>query len=398
MEISEREDKSFRSKEKSIRQNISNIIKEFDLKNKKKKVFVDLKDEINKYLIASDVIDVDRYEFYRDERIKIISTDSIQHQVEMESNIFEISNVSTNLKIFQLTTSPNGLYIIRNALPLCSQWSWADIALTSYSQASHTNLSNLALIKQSDDKITCNSDVIILKEKEISCKDLWNKSLSENNNFKSFKRLRWASLGYHYNWTLREYTENVKSDFPLKLSKLCQNLANKINQTMKPEAAIVNYYPIGSQMCGHLDDAEHCMTEPIVSISLGCDAIFLIGGEVNDICPVPILLRGGDVVVMSGESRRCYHGVPVVLPYTTNQIATKSVSEEAQVIDTGDGEGTNANRDYDISKVQYYDSDGELHTPAAAVIDYLAQGRININVRRVTAADGVWAWPDRGAS
>ena len=67
-------------------------------------------------------------------------------------------------------------------------------------------------------------------------------------------------------------------------------------------------------MCGHLDDAEHCMSEPIVSMSLGCSAIFLLGTRSKTDTPKALLLRSGDVVVMSGESRYCYHGIPAILP------------------------------------------------------------------------------------
>ena len=44
-------------------------------------------------------------------------------------------------------------------------------------------------------------------------------------------------------------------------------------------------------------------------ISLGNAAVFLIGGLTRDAEPTPILLRSGDVVIMSGpECRRAYHG------------------------------------------------------------------------------------------
>jgi alkylated DNA repair dioxygenase AlkB len=44
--------------------------------------------------------------------------------------------------------------------------------------------------------------------------------------------------------------------------------------------------------------------------SLGNAAIFLIGGLTRDTEPVPILLRTGDVVIMSGPAcRRAYHGL-----------------------------------------------------------------------------------------
>ena len=42
---------------------------------------------------------------------------------------------------------------------------------------------------------------------------------------------------------------------------------------------------------------------------LGCAAIFLIGGPTRDTEPIPILLRSGDVLIMSGPCRRAYHGM-----------------------------------------------------------------------------------------
>ena len=43
--------------------------------------------------------------------------------------------------------------------------------------------------------------------------------------------------------------------------------------------------------------------------SIGSAAIFLLGGTTRDVEPIPILLRSGDVVIMSGpECRRAYHG------------------------------------------------------------------------------------------
>ena len=59
----------------------------------------------------------------------------------------------------------------------------------------------------------------------------------------------------------------------------------------------------------HVDRSELCATSPLVSISLGCAAVFLIGGPTRDSEPVPILLRSGDVVIMSGPCRRAYHGM-----------------------------------------------------------------------------------------
>ena len=37
-------------------------------------------------------------------------------------------------------------------------------------------------------------------------------------------------------------------------------------------------------------------------------------GLIRDVPPTALLLRGGDAVVMTGQARRSFHGVPRVLP------------------------------------------------------------------------------------
>lgn len=77
---------------------------------------------------------------------------------------------------------------------------------------------------------------------------------------------------------------------------------------LRSEAGIVNYYRPKSTMGGHRDDLELTFEEPVVSISCGCTAVFLIGGASRDVPPVPLVLESGDVVVMGGASRLFYHG------------------------------------------------------------------------------------------
>ena len=53
------------------------------------------------------------------------------------------------------------------------------------------------------------------------------------------------------------------------------------------------------------DDAEGALEQPLVSVSVGCDAVFLIGGAHRDMPPTALLLRSGDVVVMAGARIVC---------------------------------------------------------------------------------------------
>ena len=108
-----------------------------------------------------------------------------------------------------------------------------------------------------------------------------------------------------------------RSPMPSELGELCDDLACACGWRVRAEAAIVNVYGVRSTMGGHLDDAEPCQASPIVSLSLGLDAIYLIGGTTKATAPTPLLLRSGDVVLHGGPSRRFVHGVPRVLSGTT---------------------------------------------------------------------------------
>lgn len=195
------------------------------------------------------------------------------------------------------------------------------------------------------------------------------------------------------------YQKNLKSNFPPDLAALCQSIARQAagcpassSTPFVPEAAIVNYYPLGASMGGHLDDAEHTMEQPIVSLSLGCSAIFLIGGRDRRTRPVPVLLRSGDAVVMSGESRYCYHGVPCILPVNFTPLTS---------VDGADGEDE-GNQDgpcpadfaRSVSSVaDLYGLCTEGDAAARRVVDFLCEARININVRQVRvnpALEHVW--------
>lgn len=99
----------------------------------------------------------------------------------------------------------------------------------------------------------------------------------------------------------------------------------------------------GDMLGGHLDDMEKDWTKPIVSmrysscsfcglshhlcpkphvsqcvkicssISLGCKAIFLLGGKSREDPPIAMFLRSGDAVLMAGEARECFHGSIITL-------------------------------------------------------------------------------------
>lgn len=89
------------------------------------------------------------------------------------------------------------------------------------------------------------------------------------------------------------------------------------NYPLQPEACLVNYYDPGARMGLHQDSDEQDFTAPVVSISLGDTALFRLGGLHREDATRSFKLSSGDVLVLGGQSRLCYHGVDKIYPGTS---------------------------------------------------------------------------------
>jgi alkylated DNA repair protein (DNA oxidative demethylase) len=76
-----------------------------------------------------------------------------------------------------------------------------------------------------------------------------------------------------------------------------------------PECCLVNFYGEGARMGMHQDRDEASFDWPVVSISLGDDGLFRMGGTARGGKTQSVWLQSGDVVVMAGAARLAYHGV-----------------------------------------------------------------------------------------
>jgi alkylated DNA repair protein alkB family protein 1 len=170
------------------------------------------------------------------------------------------------------------------------------------------------------------------------------------------KNLRWCRLGESYDWNTSSYQENrkmmgpnftdvseildpsfcdpvinqnptnkPKSNFPSNLEECIKKIVVRVEsvdsnndiQKVKyngynPEVAFVNYYPVGSYMMAHQDKSELTYDRPLVSISLGCSCIFLIGTDNRNDKPYAFCFHSGDAICMTAESRLAFHGVPKI--------------------------------------------------------------------------------------
>lgn len=78
---------------------------------------------------------------------------------------------------------------------------------------------------------------------------------------------------------------------------------------VQPDTCLINYYDGDAKMGLHQDRDEADLTAPVVSISLGDTALFRIGGKDRGGPTQTVLLESGDVLVMGGAARLCFHGV-----------------------------------------------------------------------------------------
>lgn len=81
-----------------------------------------------------------------------------------------------------------------------------------------------------------------------------------------------------------------------------------------PEACLVNVYDETARMGLHQDKDEADFEAPILSLSLGADCRFKLGGTRRGDPAKAFALSSGDAVVLSGPARMRYHGVDRILP------------------------------------------------------------------------------------
>jgi DNA oxidative demethylase len=84
-----------------------------------------------------------------------------------------------------------------------------------------------------------------------------------------------------------------------------------------PEACLINLYDGTAKMGSHQDRDEADFSSPVLSVSLGDEAVFHVGGLARGDPKVRLTLRSGDVLVLEGESRLAFHGIDRVLRDTS---------------------------------------------------------------------------------
>jgi alkylated DNA repair protein (DNA oxidative demethylase) len=137
--------------------------------------------------------------------------------------------------------------------------------------------------------------------------------------------VRMLCLGRHWNARTYQY-EEMRTDFdglpapplPPDLRNLAQEIASSAGMTIEPDLCILNFYEADGRMGLHQDKDEGPRSLaagiPVVSISLGDTARFLLGGVKRRDAVAAMPLESGDAFVFGGPARLRYHGVSRISP------------------------------------------------------------------------------------
>ncbi|CAL8073720.1 unnamed protein product [Calicophoron daubneyi] len=330
-----------------------------------------------------------------------------------------ISQLENSLSCFSV--SLNGPHVHANS-PTLSKTKTSPVTAYALSHEGFFLLRGVLSEKTLDDLLTASlSDWVRWPSKASNVdadvpadEDIWSSSILELKNGHIWDqtfmgKLRWITLGYHYQWGDRCYLESMRGKFPdllanasteilqflerhladEKLPIICDKTKpTELFKNFSPEAAIVNYYRKKTVMGFHTDEVEFEKRAPLISISLGPAAIYLLelsepivpnqslphmihgsGDNIHSTTVLPMVLHHGDVVVMSGPSRLAKHAVPSVLFNIDNAVITSVGTRVAKRL--------YENGEQNWSDDMPYDSFSKL------IVDYVHSTRVNMNVRQV---------------
>lgn len=94
-----------------------------------------------------------------------------------------------------------------------------------------------------------------------------------------------------------------------------------VSQVRMPDCCLVNFYTGAARMGLHQDRDEADFAWPVLSISLGDEALFRVGGTTRGGPTRSLWLRSGDVAILGGAARLAFHGIDRVRPGSSALLA-----------------------------------------------------------------------------
>jgi alkylated DNA repair protein (DNA oxidative demethylase) len=121
----------------------------------------------------------------------------------------------------------------------------------------------------------------------------------------------WVSDSHGYRYSKRDArSQQDWPKIPNSFFELAQQAAHAADfDNFSPDSCLINSYKVGAKMSLHQDRNEKDFSQPIVSVSLGLPATFLIGGLLRNDKTIKVPLVHGDVVVWGASARLFFHGI-----------------------------------------------------------------------------------------
>ena len=132
----------------------------------------------------------------------------------------------------------------------------------------------------------------------------------------NFGTLGWVTDkdgGYRYD-PVHPKTKEAWPEMPQALLDLWRDVTDF---PQAPEACLINFYDREAKMGLHQDRSEEDFSAPVISISLGETCRFRAGENVREGRTASLKVESGDIIIMGGKSRLCFHGVDRIYPDTS---------------------------------------------------------------------------------
>ena len=119
-------------------------------------------------------------------------------------------------------------------------------------------------------------------------------------------RLGWVSDRAGYRYQDHHPQGTAWPEIPARILDLWHDLVDPVRP---PDCCLVNFYGEGARMGLHQDRDERDFSWPVLSLSLGDDGLFRVGGTRKGEPTASVWLKSGDVLRMGGAARMAFHGV-----------------------------------------------------------------------------------------
>lgn len=111
-------------------------------------------------------------------------------------------------------------------------------------------------------------------------------------------------------------TQHPFPPLPPIIDQLATDIASQYDLALRPETALINWYAADGKLGLHQDKTE-ISRAPVISISIGDDCVFIMGGMKRTDKKQDMILQSGDVLIMGAEDRLRFHGVKKIISGTT---------------------------------------------------------------------------------